>query len=355
MAIHRGIQSVVFYYLSCAPCTGHAYRKQRRKEAEADRANKLALEMELPGLYRHPSPFATNPHWEPDITLGPRPAQNKGKRRKQQQASSSARNTNIVPTQTSLPSDRPSSNDLSHVEGRLGSADDDDSKWNLKRYQRADEELWGTGDTGSTFGSASSLRGPSRPRTAATSTSYHSARNPDINDMHPAIVTKIANKEDALWMLQPPPAAKVMSGKERVSRTRSDSGGSSRRGDENLGRQVSKRLLAEKANRGETLDQQRSRPSSSASNGQRHDRDSPNNPPKPSPKPSRPRLSTVLSDERADEEKPILVADPSLKVLQELVSPSSILNARAKGPPIEARIKLPERRRELRTRWSMEF
>ena len=73
MAIHRGIQSAIFYYLSCAPCTGYSYRKKRRKEADRDRVAKHALEMEQPGLYRHPSPFATNVHWQTEIDLGPTP------------------------------------------------------------------------------------------------------------------------------------------------------------------------------------------------------------------------------------------------------------------------------------------
>ena len=257
MALHRGIQSAIFYYLSCAPCTGHAYRKKRRKEADRDRAHKHQLEMEQPGLYRHPSPFATNPNWQTEIDAGPHPAAARRKKdnKKSTRTRPSAENESTVASTVSLP---------------LVQGESNDSVWNLKRYQREDEDLWGanlayrssrtSGLEGSVINGKGGISRPATARTnrtEKTSTSYYSANNPPISDLHPAIVTRIDTREDAMWMLQPPPTARVMSGREKPppTRHRSDSASSrvsSRRGDYSpLSRQVSQRIIDEKLKSGE--------------------------------------------------------------------------------------------------------
>lgn len=256
MALHRGIQSALFYYLSCAPCTGWSYRKKRRKEADRDRAEKHQLEMEQPGLYRHPSPFATNPNWQTEIDLGPHPVPAKRKK--------GDRDARRKPARTLTGADD-ESNVASSVSLALVHGESNDSTWNLCKYQREDEGLWGSnlpsgtsrasGLEGSIINGKGTISRPPTARTARTdrtSTSYYSSNNPPINDLHPPIVTRLDKREDAMWMLQPPPPARVMAGKDRPShhRNRSDSGSSrrsSRVGDPtSLSRQVSQRIIDEK-------------------------------------------------------------------------------------------------------------
>lgn len=257
MALHRGIQSAIFYYLSCAPCTGYSYRKKRRKEAIRDRALKHALQEDNPGLYRHPSPFATNPHWQEEIELGPTHIRT----RKKDKSGKELKRTQTVGTYNG--SQEGSSTDL----GSRPSSEKvkNDGQWNLRRYQREDEELWGSSSvnlprsvskTSNLAGSVDGDNMLTRPPTARTaqtrrsSNSYYST-NPPVSDLHPATVTRYNSREDAMWMMQPPPPPAVMSGKERASnRSRSDSGASrlsSRRGgDEKLSRQLSNRIMEEK-------------------------------------------------------------------------------------------------------------
>ncbi|KAK4507687.1 hypothetical protein PRZ48_001422 [Zasmidium cellare] len=220
MAIHRGIQSAIFYYLSCAPCAEARYRKKRKQEAARTRAERELLQEEHPNLYRHPSPSSTNPHWQTEIALGPA-LSSRGKRK-----------TNTGDSQRALKAGRVSSNasgEPSMVDLAPSSTNGDrnGSLRNFRSYQREDEELWGSTSNldGSIHGN--SLPRPERARTKDSHTSdYRTYRNPPINDMHPATFTKVHSREDVMWMMQPPPVAEVMSGKLRPPRSRSDSGGS---------------------------------------------------------------------------------------------------------------------------------
>lgn len=142
--------------------------------------------------------------------------------------------------------------------------------WNRKRYQREDEALWGhdipgpgqrimdaIAKAGSSAGrlleGRLSKSGPLREEESPTP--YYVARNPPVNELHPPVVsTAPTSKDETRWMLQPPPAAKVMEGKERVvNRNRAGSHGSSKRGNEGptLCRQVTERLVGAKVQRGE--------------------------------------------------------------------------------------------------------
>lgn len=137
--------------------------------------------------------------------------------------------------------------------GETSSSETLGEKWNWKRYQREDEALWGLDVFGpgqrlleaiskaganakqrmeTRFGAAfagDDLESGSKPQ-------YYRARNPPVNDLHPPVVsTKPAGRDEVRWMLQPPPPARIMEGKERVvrlraesARTGSSSGGSSR-------------------------------------------------------------------------------------------------------------------------------
>ena len=174
--------------------------------------------------------------------------------------------------------------------------------WNLKRYQREDEALWGLDfhgpgqrikDAIARAGSSAgrllegrlSKSGPSE-REEENPPTYYLARNPPVNDLHPPVVsTQPTSRDETRWMLQPPPPAKVMEGKERVNRSRAGSNGSSRKGADGtpLSRQVTERLVGAKLQRGETpyleVRSELSRagstsktPTSIRSNGQRHER-----------------------------------------------------------------------------------
>ena len=122
--------------------------------------------------------------------------------------------------------------------------------WNKRRYQRDDEILWGD-DTDDEDGTGIANRNGIG--------SYYYSRNPAVNDLHPPVVSKVSTRRsETRWMLQPPPSARIMEGKERLSpRSRSGSGVSSesvdshrKRDDVSLGRKVGERLMEEKARRG---------------------------------------------------------------------------------------------------------
>ncbi|KAL8948079.1 MAG: hypothetical protein Q9222_005697 [Ikaeria aurantiellina] len=356
----RGFQSAVFYYLSCTPCNQLASRRRRRKGAARSKAEK---EMDQ-GPYPHPSPFSTNMYWAEEMTLGPGPPQKrerqqKKKRRRDGTFKAAADDRDLV-TGSSAETTGTSSADTV-VQGvteleqeRRGSGDD----WNRRRYQREDELLWGI-DTISEDDDEALRVGDS----------YYTARNPAVNDLHPPVVsTAPRNKIETQWMLQPPPSAKIMEGKVRANRSRSDSGGSngsSRRGEVGLGRQLGERLVEEKKRRrkrtgeeggGEAgsavLSRATSKESEVASTtgegGQRHDRDEPSTeppisattqPPPPSspqnlllhPAAARPHLTTIPSSTFIS---PKLTPTPSLRALQELTSTNSTARPLSPAAPL---------------------
>lgn len=145
--------------------------------------------------------------------------------------------------------------------------------WNRKRYQREDEELWGNetprvtqrireaiekaeSSVGSTLraieGRLSKSGAPKESEEERHP--YYVARNPPVNDLHPPVVSSQPTHKGATrWMLQPPPSAKVMEGKERANRSRSGSRGSSRLGADgpSLSRQVTGKAVEERIRRGE--------------------------------------------------------------------------------------------------------
>ncbi|MCJ1481267.1 hypothetical protein MMC06_001424 [Schaereria dolodes] len=315
----RGFQSAVFYYVSCAPCTKLNYRRKQRNDARRARAEKVAIEDAQPDSYRHPSPFSTNIYWREEITMGPGPPPKKGNRQKDKtgsrrelnfggpgsSAGGSSADTTIV-----AGSGKDSEMDLKSVDGE---------GWNKRRYQRPDEALWGADmDDENARGSSIRLSRLRRPSTTKSGP-YYVARNPAVNDLHPPIVsTQPTQKSETKWMLQPPPSAKIMEGKEKANRSRSGSGGSygsSRKGVDNvgLGRQVSQRLIEEKVRRGEQAQHSElvisgardsntwiQKPEQTEVHGQRHDRDTLEMQPLDSPsRKSRPPPITI-SEDRAD-------------------------------------------------------
>ncbi|KAK1056723.1 hypothetical protein LTR74_014719 [Friedmanniomyces endolithicus] len=221
MALHRGIQSVIFFYLSCAPCSDARYRKRRKQEAQRDRLDKADFEAQMPNLYRHPSPSSTNPHWQAEIALGPVPTSRGGKR-KTTPSSDHQRGSGGLKTSGTTSSDGSEVASSTNV-GRPRTPDErNDSKYSFGQHQRRDEDQWYSTAGETPLRSFMDGSMPSRPAKAhtKTSSSYLASGNPPINDWHPATVTKVSSREEVAWMLQPPPIAEVMSGKvsERVKR-----------------------------------------------------------------------------------------------------------------------------------------
>ncbi|KAL9121700.1 MAG: hypothetical protein Q9187_001740 [Circinaria calcarea] len=247
----RGFQSAVFYYVSCAPCSKLNSRRKRRSESRRAKVKKAAGEEGLPELYRHPSPFSTNIYWREEMALGPGPPPRKGNRDSRNRAGSS-RECNTGELGSSAGG---SSADTTLAVDSIQGAEMEQDRisgegWNRQRYQRADELLWGDD-----IEKSINQSGVSRSGTTGIA-SYHTARNPAVNDLHPPVVsTQPTHRSEIKWMLQPPPSAKVMEGKERANRSRSGSGGSHGSGKKGvdstkLGRQIGERLVGGRSRRG---------------------------------------------------------------------------------------------------------
>ncbi|CAO2654870.1 Nn.00g116030.m01.CDS01 [Neocucurbitaria sp. VM-36] len=275
----RGVQSAVFHYASCAPCTGYTDGRKRRKAAKQARKVREKLQLEDPDSYHHPGPTGTNPYWDEEIAMGPGPPPRRARRTN----TGSTRGITTAGTQSSAVSKGGSSLDVVRT-GDMRLSDDtlDDDNWNRKRYQREDEDLWGHEEppvplnetvSGSSVGVAGfQLRRPGTSRSG----SYYAARAPPVNHLHPPVVSLPSpDPADNRWMLQPPPKASVMAGKERASnRSRSGSGASSRV-ELSLQRQLSSKQVQQRLERGETPELPSISPMSSYSNlvsGQRHER-----------------------------------------------------------------------------------
>ncbi|KAI9734143.1 MAG: hypothetical protein M1818_006652 [Claussenomyces sp. TS43310] len=281
MSLNVALQSVAFYVLSCSTCSKINHRRKARAIAKRERTEKHALETEQPGLYRHPSPFSTNPYWDEEIMLGPGPPKRKDKGTAGNSKNTSTRALATAGQGSSQDSEGNESTDPGSSTTRVGT----DGRlsgdgWNRKRYQREDEELWGRNGSESdapgagqrikdAFARAESsvgitlrllegrLSGMMKEDKEERSP-YFVAKNPPVNDLHPPVVsTAPTSKEATRWMLQPPPSAKIMEGKERATLDRSGSRGSRGSGrkavdGENLSRHVAGRAVEERLRRGQT-------------------------------------------------------------------------------------------------------
>lgn len=202
--------------------------------------------MEEGGLYPHPSPFSTNVYWREEMALGPGPPQKKKDR--QQRARGEGVNqgsSRDLVTGDSMDTGASSADTVVARISLQGVTELEQERrseegWNRRRYQREDEFLWGfdrDSEDGRPFGNQ-----------------YCTVRNPEVNDLHPPVVsTQPTHRSETRWMVQPPPSAKVMEGKERANRSRSGSGGSngsSKRAEMGLGRQIGERIVEEKRRKG---------------------------------------------------------------------------------------------------------
>jgi hypothetical protein len=305
MSYFAALQSALFYFLACTPCTKIQAHHRSRQHAKKERAVKERIVMEQPHLYRHPEPYNTNPYWDEEIRMGPSlPRKGKGgdrvsKSLSQRRLTAASRDgrpsigtgSSVVVSVSemgSIASPRPSTCPASPA--GLGSAptvvEEDHmgppltknpsvstaGDWNLKRYQREDEELWGyeSSWTGHKLMDAIKHAGTSAGRYVESKLGiekqvteedrynfYFAPRNPPVNEYHPPVVSsKPANKEALRWMLQPPPPAKVMDGKVPVSRSSSMMSVGSRRtvstyDGSSLGRMVGEKAFEARIRKGE--------------------------------------------------------------------------------------------------------
>ncbi|KAJ5883593.1 uncharacterized protein N7473_010479 [Penicillium subrubescens] len=202
MWLYRGAQSAVFYYATCTPCAMSVDRRKRKKDAiRIQRLNeKVAADLvtDQPRPFPQPTAFSTNEGWTEEISLGPGPPTRRGGNR------NNARTNSWNTDQSSqLKKDRTS--------GLMQPLND---RWKSMRYQREDEPLWGQEVRGSSIGFSG------RGRTDHQEPpKYYAARVPPVNDLHPPIVSGPRSRAETRWMLQPPPSAKVMAGKERFDMT----------------------------------------------------------------------------------------------------------------------------------------
>lgn len=255
MWLYRGVQSAVFYYASCTPCANSIDRRKRLKDAvrsKREREKNDALVTDQPRPFAQPIPFTTNPGWNEEIALGPGPP--------------AARNHRALNRRTdSWNTDGVSSSSLdADVGGSSSQKKDKNSsrhnhplgdRWNRMRYQREDEPLWGeeVGVKGSSGG-----RGRSESK-------YYIARVPPVNDLHPPIVSGPKSKAETRWMLQPPPSARVMAGKERSRASVRCSPPGSSRIDEDNSEHLTSLPTGRRLSPDRTQQQQQPQPTSSSS------------------------------------------------------------------------------------------
>ncbi|PYH44365.1 uncharacterized protein BP01DRAFT_81065 [Aspergillus saccharolyticus JOP 1030-1] len=206
MWLYRGAQSAVFYYATCTPCAESSYRRNRMKEAakskrEQERTDTIVTDQPKP--FAQPTPFSTNPAWAEEIALGPGPPARRGGRNHRRKESWNTDGLS-ADSQHDLGSATSRKDKLKHPLGE---------RWSRMRYQREDEPLWG--QDVEVKGSSVGLSGGGRTDEGSNS-KYYIARVPPVNDLHPPIVSGPKSRAETRWMLQPPPSARVMAGKERI-------------------------------------------------------------------------------------------------------------------------------------------
>ncbi|KJZ76677.1 hypothetical protein HIM_04013 [Hirsutella minnesotensis 3608] len=267
MSFPVAVQSAVFYIVACTPCAKVRHRQKAKDQAKKERLEKAKLVTEQPGLYRHPSPFNTNPYWQDEINMGPSlPKKSASKNSSQRGLASSGRESSATP---SMSEHTIMADSRTNFGDGLSTTPEDDTvseDWNRRRgYQREDEELWGQLGMPShrlidAFSKARDSAGRLIDATLGIDKEvtdqerrdfYFSPRNPPVNDYHPPVVSSKPTHRDARkWMLQPPPPAKVMEGKVPVSRAISigskSSGKTMASEDSQLSRSMQDRLMKER-------------------------------------------------------------------------------------------------------------
>lgn len=201
----RGIQSAIFYYVSCSPCLEHKYRKQRRREAREAADAVVTTE---PGVIRQPTAFQTNEQWAEELILGPGPPKQWKSDEVLAKVKQKFKSSPQDGPRSSM--DRRLSNTFENVKESLRQSLHPE-KWNWIRYDREDEVLWGLGDKVTRiWDKVTNIHqedptGKKRADTNENDRDYMRGRIPAVNDLHPAVVSQLpATREEAAWMLLPP-------------------------------------------------------------------------------------------------------------------------------------------------------
>ncbi|KHO00074.1 uncharacterized protein MAM_01997 [Metarhizium album ARSEF 1941] len=278
MSLPVAFQSAVFYFLACTPCAKVRHRQKAKAQARKEREDRAKLVAEQPGLYRHPSPFNTNPYWQEEISMGPSlPKKSVSKNSSQRGLTSSSGRDSVTPSMSEHTNIGDSRTRFSDSMTAMPPDDTLSGDWNRRRgYQREDEELWGQLTDPGYVGSGHKLMDAfSKARDSAgrliESTLgiekevteqerrdfYLTPKNPPVNDYHPPVVSSRPPHRDARkWMLQPPPPAKIMEGKVPVLRAVSSgsksSGGTLIGDDGSLGRKLHEKMAKERRTRKES-------------------------------------------------------------------------------------------------------
>ncbi|RYP15698.1 hypothetical protein DL765_005538 [Monosporascus sp. GIB2] len=266
MSFCVALQSAIFYIAACTPCRQARHHQKSLERAKEERKEKERLRAEHPETYQHPDPFNTNPYWSEEIMMGPRI---------QARKYNSSKNTSqrgLNSAGNDQPSVTGSTPTVVHEDFALSQTTSISEDWNKKRYQREDEELWGHefSRAGHRLMDAIKQAGSSAHRRIEASLGveprpvtdedrhqfYFAPKNPPVNDYHPPIVRQRPIHQDGhKWMLQPPPAAKIMEGKAPVSRSGSMASHMSRRTTTSeappLGRLLHERAMEAKLRSGE--------------------------------------------------------------------------------------------------------
>jgi hypothetical protein len=212
----RGAQSAAFYYLSCTPFFDWRNERKRLKENRLAKAAK-ASEKKEDGEYIQSLPFESNPYWHEEMVMGPGPK--RGRASKDKNKTESTRRLNTGGQDSSTGGSSFGSTFASSLNPPEEDQDLEVADWNKKRYQRQEEYLWGSEDTVSGSYASVSSRGANKPLVSGKS-AYYNARNAAQSELHPPIISSPpTHQNQALWMLQPPPPAKVMEGRQRATKT----------------------------------------------------------------------------------------------------------------------------------------
>lgn len=203
----RGVQSAVFYYVTCTPCATAEDRRKRRREAirlQREQARRsAAVVTDQPRPFAQPTPFSTNDGWREEIALGPGPPVRRAGHRATKPYPSDSNTSSMTADEASPPPGK----DKGGLKTPLG------ERLQWMRYQREDEPLWGEEDQ-PVPGSSVGFSGRGRADTSLSG-QYYIARAPPVNDLHPPIVSGPTSRAETRWMMQPPPSARVMEGKAR--------------------------------------------------------------------------------------------------------------------------------------------
>lgn len=205
---------------------------QKKSSAEQQDGDTLPPSPTLPELY--PPPTASTTASTLSTTLSTEPLPNTDTEAVDTDAtgdpSSSTQKTETAPTRP--PAQRRMSNAMENIKDNLKDsfrATLHPPKWNWKRYDREDEILGGfTEKVSRMWNRATAVahqqdkgEGSQSGRKRADTTEsdrydYYRARNPEVNDLHPPVVSQLpATRAHAAWMLLPPPSAAVMAGQKR--------------------------------------------------------------------------------------------------------------------------------------------